>query len=60
MIRKISKYFGEVNQELSKVSWPSREELYGSVVVVIVLCIFLSVFIFGVDYLLNQLLDILF
>ncbi len=60
MIRKISKYFGEVSQELSKVSWPSREELYGSVVVVIVLCISLSVFIFSVDYLLNQLLDVLF
>ena len=60
MIRKISKYFGEVKQELSKVSWPSREELYGSVVVVVVLCVVLSVFIFGVDHLLNRLLDFIF
>jgi preprotein translocase subunit SecE len=60
MIQKISKYIGEVNQEISKVSWPSREELYGSVFVVIVLCIVLSVYIFGIDFILNRLLKIVF
>ena len=60
MIQKVSKYLSEVNQELSKVSWPSREELYGSTLVVVVLCIILSVFIFGVDFILNRLLEIIF
>ena len=60
MIKKISKYFGEVSQELSKVSWPSRDELYGSVTVVVVLCLVLSVFIFGVDFMLNRLLHVIF
>jgi len=60
MIQKVSKYFGDVSQELSKVSWPSREELYGSVVVVVVLCVLLSLFIFGVDTLLNRLLEVVF
>jgi len=60
MIQKVTKYFSEVNQELHKVSWPSREELYGSVVVVIVLCIMLSVFIFVVDFILNRLLELIF
>jgi len=60
MIQKVSKYFSDVSQELSKVSWPSREELYGSVVVVVVLCVMLSVFIFGVDTLLNRLLEVVF
>jgi len=60
MIQKVTKYFSEVNQELHKVSWPSREELYGSVIVVIVLCIMLSVFIFGVDFILNRLLELIF
>ncbi|MCJ7813231.1 preprotein translocase subunit SecE [bacterium] len=60
MIQKISKYFSEVNQELIKVSWPSREELYGSVTVVIILCVVLSLFVFCIDYVLNRLLDILF
>ena len=60
MIEKIKKYISEVSQEVSKVSWPSREELYGSVLVVLVLCITLSLFIFGVDFLLNRLLGVIF
>ena len=60
MFQKISKYFGEVSQELSKVSWPTREQLYGSTVVVLVLCILLSVFVFGVDFILNRLLEFVF
>ncbi|NQT23745.1 preprotein translocase subunit SecE [candidate division KSB1 bacterium] len=60
MFQKISKYFSEVGQELSKVSWPSREELYGSTVVVVVLCSILSVFIFGIDFMLNHLIGVIF
>jgi preprotein translocase subunit SecE len=60
MIKKISNYFGEIRQELSKVSWPSREELYGSVVVVVVLCLILSIFIYGVDMGLNSMLSFIF
>lgn len=60
MIQKISKYIGEVNQELSKVSWPSREELYGSTAVVVVLCIILSLFVFSVDFILNRLIEAIF
>jgi len=60
MIKKINKYLEEVNTELSKVSWPGREELYGSVLVVIVLCVILSLFVFGVDFIFNRLLEIIF
>ena len=60
MFKKISNYFGEVRQELSKVSWPSREELYGSVVVVVVLCLILSVFVYSVDLGLNSLFSFIF
>ena len=60
MLRKIQTYFGEVSQELSKVSWPSREELYGSTLVVVVLCVILSLFVFGVDFLLNRALEVIF
>ena len=60
MVQKISNYLSEVKQELSKVSWPSREELYGSVVVVVVLCLILSVFTYGVDLTLNRLLEFIF
>ncbi|OVE79031.1 preprotein translocase subunit SecE [bacterium I07] len=60
MANKISKYVTEVQGELTKVSWPSREELYGSVVVVVVLCVTLSLFIFGIDFLLSRILEIVF
>ena len=60
MIQRISNYVGEVRQELSKVSWPTREELYGSTVVVVVLCLILSIFVFGVDKLLTLFIQSLF
>ncbi len=60
MFKKIGKYLSEVNVELSKVSWPGREELYGSVLVVIFLCLILSLFIFGIDTILNRILLVVF
>ena len=59
-MNKISQYLSDVRQEVSKVSWPTREELYGSTTVVLVFCLILSLFVFGVDFLLNRLLEILF
>ncbi len=59
-MQKIIKFINEVQQEISKVIWPSREELYGSVVVVIVLCVLLSLFLFLSDYMLNRLFEIVF
>ncbi len=60
MFNKISKYLNEVRDQLSKISWPSREELFGSVAVVLVLCIVLSIFVFGVDFIFSRLLDVVF
>ncbi|MEJ2627183.1 MAG: preprotein translocase subunit SecE, partial [bacterium] len=48
-MQKIIRFINEVRQEISKVIWPSREELYGSVVVVIILCVLLSLFLFVAD-----------
>ena len=60
MFRKISKYISEVGQEISKVSWPGREELYGSTAVVIVVCLIMAVFVFSIDKILSFLLVMLF
>ncbi len=60
MFKKIAKFLHEVRQEMSKVSWPTRDELKGTTLVVIVLTIVLSVFIFGVDKILQLLLDLIF
>ena len=45
MFQKISKFFREVRSEMSKVTWPTREELIGSTSVVIVLSLIFAVFI---------------
>ena len=60
MFKKISKFLTEVRVEMSKVSWPSKEELKGTTMVVIVITLILSVFIFGVDKILQGLLNIIY
>jgi preprotein translocase subunit SecE len=60
MFKKISNFFQEVKQEMSKVSWPTREELKGTTIVVIVMTIILSLFIFGVDKILQAVLDVIY
>jgi preprotein translocase subunit SecE len=50
MISKITKFLKEIRQELTKVAWPSQDELRDSTIVVIVLSILLSAFIGAVDF----------
>jgi preprotein translocase subunit SecE len=59
-MNKVSQYVAEMKAEVSKVSWPTREELLGSTGVVVVLCLALSLFTFAVDFALNRLLEIIF
>jgi preprotein translocase subunit SecE len=59
MFKKISNYFGDVRLELQKVSWPTRQELYGSTIIVLVMCVIMSIFVFGIDQILNRLLNLI-
>jgi preprotein translocase subunit SecE len=54
MIEKIKTYWNETVTELGKVTWPSREEVTGSTIVVVVVSTVVGFFIFGVDLLLAQ------
>ena len=42
-------YLIDTQVELQKVSWPTRQELIGSTIVVIICAVILGVYIFGVD-----------
>ncbi len=53
MLEKIKKFFQDVTSELKKVSWPTRDELRGSTLVVIVTVIIVSIFIGVVDRILS-------
>ncbi len=49
MFNKISQFIGEVRVEMGKVTWPTREELKSSTVIVLALSMALAVFIYIVD-----------
>jgi preprotein translocase subunit SecE len=53
VIEKVKKFFAEVYAELKKVSWPSREEIRGSTMVVIVTVIIMAIVIGVVDRILS-------
>ena len=58
MANKVASFFKETKQELDKVVWPSREELMGSTVVVIVTPLILAAFVGIVDFFLSIVLRI--
>jgi len=49
MIAKIKEFVGEVAKEMKKVSWPSKEQLKESTIIVVATTIIFTAFVFGVD-----------
>lgn len=49
MKEKIIGFFTDVVKEMNKVTWPKKDELRDSTVVVLVVCLILSAFVFVVD-----------
>ncbi|MCP4634692.1 MAG: preprotein translocase subunit SecE [candidate division Zixibacteria bacterium] len=58
MIKKTIQFFKDVRLELSKVAYPTRQELFGSTIVVMVMVIIMSAFIGVVDLGLSQLVQL--
>jgi len=54
---RIKAYLADVLAEMRKVSWPSRNEVRGATVVVLITVAVLTGFIFVVDTVLNHLLQ---
>jgi preprotein translocase subunit SecE len=55
---RLNRYVQETREELRKCTWPSKEELKGSTVVVIVSVALLSVFTIAVDAVLTLLVRV--
>ena len=51
---RLTNYFQETREELRKCSWPSREELKGSTVAVLITIAMLGAYIVGIDFILSQ------
>ena len=49
MANKFFSFFSESRQELAKVNWPSRQELFQSTVLVIVVTMIMAVFVGVLD-----------
>ena len=47
-------FLKEVRQELKKVNWPTRQELFAYFVVVLVSVVVLTSFVFGLDYVFSK------
>lgn len=47
---KPRQFLKEVRQELKKVNWPTRQELWAYTIVVLVSVVVLTSFVFGLDY----------
>ncbi|MCM8775985.1 MAG: preprotein translocase subunit SecE [Candidatus Omnitrophica bacterium] len=59
MFGKIGTFFQETRQELNKVTWPSRNELWQSTVVVIVTTFIMATYIGFIDFCLSIVIRVL-
>jgi preprotein translocase subunit SecE len=53
-------FLSEVRNELKRVTWPSRKEVYATTVVVIITSAAIGLYLFVLDQLIIQLVDWLF
>ena len=60
MINKSINYIKDVRQEMSKVSWPTREELFDSTWIVLILAGILALFMFIVDTAFTRIVQLIF
>jgi preprotein translocase subunit SecE len=57
---KIINFFSDIVKEMKKVSWPKREELKDSTVVVLIASLLFAAFVFVIDKILSEGLKVIF
>jgi len=57
---KIINFFGDIVKEMKKVTWPKREELKESTMVVIATSLIFAAFVYVVDKIINEGLKVIF
>ena len=56
MKEKIIAFFEDVVKEMKKVTWPTKENLKESTIVVLVVCLAIAMFVYAIDQSLSFLL----
>ena len=59
-MKNITQFFSEVSVELSKIIWPSLDELIGSIIVVLILVVAFSVYLGVIDFVFYRLAQQIF
>lgn len=59
-MKNVSQFFNEVAIELSKIIWPSWDELVGSVIIVLILVVAFSIYLGVVDFVFYRLAQQIF
>lgn len=59
MKEKIIAFFTDVVKEMSKVTWPKKEELRDSTIIVLVVCGVIAVFVYIIDTAVSKLMEAL-
>jgi len=58
-MQKFIQYLKDVRAEMIKVSWPSRNELVGATLLVIVLSLMMAVYVYACDQVINRIVGML-
>jgi preprotein translocase subunit SecE len=53
-------FLAEVRNELKRVTWPSRKEVYATTIVVILTSLFFGIYLFALDFGLNSFVQWIF
>ena len=53
-VAELKTFFSEVKSELKKVTWPSKQEVYSTTVVVILTTVFFGFYLYGLDIAMSQ------
>ncbi len=54
MIKRFREFLQEVRAEFHKVTWPKRNEVYGTTIVVIATCFIFGFFLWAVDIVMGR------
>ncbi|MCB0284263.1 MAG: preprotein translocase subunit SecE [Calditrichae bacterium] len=60
MIKKLQLFIENVQKEMAKVSWPTRDELLNSSVIVVVVSAIFTIYVFFADLIISKLVEFLY
>ena len=54
------RFLSEVRNEMARVTWPSRKEVYATTIVVILTSIFFGIYLYGIDLVVSRIMGAIF